>query len=105
MSVRAKFKLTRYETYMVSQSTYNEGKEREHREVETRNLFFQAVHGNSPENAKFFTATPSGEVKLGVTSPEAWGQFELNKEYYLDFTPAEVSDGKLARHHNSDSNL
>lgn len=43
----------------------------------------------SPENARFTTATPWGEIKLGIDNPEALKQFEAGKSYYVDFTPAD----------------
>jgi hypothetical protein len=41
------------------------------------------------ENARFTTATPWGEIRLGINNPAAIEQFEAGKEYYVDFTPAE----------------
>lgn len=40
------------------------------------------------ENARFTTATPWGDIRLGINNPAALSQFEANKEYYVDFTPA-----------------
>lgn len=62
-------------------------------EVEMRTLKFSPVYGNGDpnhENTKFWAATPSGEVKLGTVKPEAWSQFVLGQEYYLDFSAAAV---------------
>jgi hypothetical protein len=33
--------------------------------------------------------SPSGEIKLGTINPAAWEAFELGREYYIDFTPAD----------------
>jgi len=77
--VRAKFKFTSYNTSLQG-------------DKELRTLNFNPVYGNGDpnhENTKFFAYTPSGTVQLGTVSPEAWSQFELGKEYYLDFTVAE----------------
>lgn len=41
------------------------------------------------ENSKFWRWSPSGSIQLGCLNPEASKQFELGKEYYIDFTPAE----------------
>lgn len=38
------------------------------------------------ENAKFWKATPSGEIKMTVQNEQALAFFELGKEYYVDFT-------------------
>jgi len=40
------------------------------------------------ENARFTTATPWGEIKLGINNPAALEQFEAGKSYYVDFSPA-----------------
>lgn len=76
--VRAKFTLVRTE------STISDGKE-------LRTLVLVPVYGKSDpdhENSKFWKYTPSGEIKLGTVNEAAWEQFELGKEYYVDFTPA-----------------
>lgn len=41
------------------------------------------------ENARFTTATPWGEITLGIDNPKALEQFTAGKEYYVDFSPAE----------------
>lgn len=50
---------------------------------------FHAVYGNGEANKDWSKWTPSGELKMMVTNPAAIEKFELGKEYYLDFTPAE----------------
>jgi hypothetical protein len=40
------------------------------------------------ENARFTKATPWGDIRMGIDNPSALAQFEVNKEYYVDFTPA-----------------
>jgi hypothetical protein len=61
--------------------------------TEKRTLNFTPVTANTndpkEENSRFWDASPSGSLQLGTINPEAWSQFELGKEYYLDFTPAE----------------
>lgn len=47
------------------------------------------VTGGSAENEQFFKWTPSGELRMGIVSPEVLKQFEPGKNYYVDFTPAE----------------
>ena len=51
----------------------------------------QAVYSNdsNSENKAFWSATPSGTIELGGLSAEVLGKFELGKEYYVDFTPAD----------------
>jgi hypothetical protein len=82
MTVRAKVQLHKYETMMTTKYPTNE-------RIETRTLHFSPVTSGSDENKSFFASTPGGTIQLSMTTPEAWGQFELNKSYYLDFTPAE----------------
>lgn len=41
------------------------------------------------ENARFTTATPWGEIKLGIDNPAALDQVAAGKSYYVDFTPVE----------------
>ena len=78
MSVRAKFKVTR-----IERSLWRKG-------VEVQTIVLLPVTSSgSEENAQFYEATPSGEVKLGTVNAEAAAQFELEGEYYIDFTKAE----------------
>ena len=53
-------------------------------------LVLRPVAEGSAENEQFFKWTPSGEIRLGVMNPAALEQFEVGKEYYADFTPAEA---------------
>ena len=77
MSVRAKFKVTR-----IERSLWRKG-------VEVQTIVLLPVTSGSEENAQFYESTPSGEVKLGTVNAEAAAQFELEGEYYIDFTKAE----------------
>jgi hypothetical protein len=43
----------------------------------------------NPENKSWSKWTPSGEIRLFVTNPEAIKQFEPGKSYFVDFTPAD----------------
>ncbi len=47
---------------------------------------FEAVQGGSDENKSFFAATPCGSVEVSTVASD---KFEVGKEYFLDFTPAE----------------
>jgi hypothetical protein len=47
------------------------------------------VSSGSPENESFYRYTPSGQIELSVVKPETSAQFELGKEYYVDFTLSE----------------
>lgn len=50
-----------------------------------REFEFNPVIGGSPENEEFFKTTPGGKLTLNVKNDGV--NFELGKEYYLDFTP------------------
>lgn len=45
-------------------------------------------HKGSAENKTFWEATPSGELTMTITNPEAALQFVPGKVYYLDFSVA-----------------
>lgn len=92
MSIRAKFRLLRYTTHMTMRTKpglppgtpYSADTQES---VEVRTLHFMAVCDGSAENKAFFASTPGGIMELPIVSPEAWKEFGLNCEYYLDFTP------------------
>ena len=39
-------------------------------------------------NKQWSHATPQGKIEMTITNPDAVEQFELGKEYFVDFTPA-----------------
>lgn len=41
------------------------------------------------ENTKFWNATPSGQIDLYLSNPDAFGQLEKGKQFYVDFTAAD----------------
>ena len=47
------------------------------------------VYSGSDENKQFWDATPCGEIRMTIKNEAAAKHFEPNKEYYIDFTPAE----------------
>lgn len=50
------------------------------------------VYGNGDpnhENTKFWQASPSGRLELNCVNEAASVQFEVGKEYYVDFTKVE----------------
>jgi len=53
----------------------------------TKEFILDVVIQGSKENGNFFKQTPSGHINLGVVNPDV--NFELGKEYYVDFTEAE----------------
>ena len=85
---RAKFKVTKIDRSMGSKKTAD-GK---YEPAELRTVHLSPVYANSDpnhENSKFWDATPSGSIQLGVANLPAVEMFELEKEYYVDFTPAD----------------
>jgi hypothetical protein len=59
---------------------------------EQRTIKLHPVYGNGDpnhENTKFWAATPSGQFHFTMISLETAEVFELNKEYYVDITPAD----------------
>lgn len=56
-----------------------------------RTYEFQAMYdADVPEDQRYAKYTPSGSLKITVDNPNV--TFELGQQYYLDFTPAEVSE-------------
>jgi len=70
------------------------GVEKHNEESET--LSFAAVAKNegypkdgSDENNSYARWTPSADLTMLVNNPALVGQFKVNDEFYLDFTPAD----------------
>lgn len=47
----------------------------------------ELVPVNGKGNEDWSRWTPSGSLKLTITNPEAVKQFEVGKDYFVDFTP------------------
>lgn len=47
------------------------------------------VYDQDGPNASWSKATPSGKIEMLITNPGAVEQFELGKDYFVDFSPAE----------------
>ena len=61
-----------------------------HRDTVRHTVKMRPVSGNdSDENKKFWDATPTGRIEIGCAKAETAGLFELGKDYYVDFTPAD----------------
>ena len=56
--------------------------------VEGGEIKLVPVIEGSKENKEFFHYTPFGEIRIGTINPEAIKEFEVGKEYYVDFTKA-----------------
>lgn len=53
-------------------------------------ISLMAVYANSPENAEWSKFTPSGSLTMNCVNENASSQFDVGREYYIDFTPCEV---------------
>lgn len=54
------------------------------------NLCFNVVYTGSEENKRFFALTPGGQFNLYTVNKEVAAKFEMGKEYYIDFSEANV---------------
>jgi hypothetical protein len=92
-SVRAKFKVTSITaSHYITYGAKKDDGTHEMEPVEMRTVKMSPVCGNGDpahENTTFWQASPSGTIELGTVNRAAWEHFELSKEYYIDFTPAE----------------
>lgn len=81
MSIRAKFHCT---------NVSNSGHSTNGAAVKTsEQVTLHAVYGKEgTDNATWAKYTPSGSLSLTIDNPEAWGQFEVGEEYFIDVTPA-----------------
>jgi len=78
MAVIAKFKVDRI-------SDYSPKPEPGH--VETRTVFLSAVYSDDPANPNHSWSkwTPSGQVTINITNPDAFNQFVAGDEYFVTF--------------------
>ncbi len=70
--VRAKFTVTAITNHLYGGT-----------EIEAKPQYDESI----PEDQRFQEATPTGELKMFVSNPAALAEFELGKDFYLDFTP------------------
>ena len=78
MSVRAKFKVDTIERTLYGSE-------------ELATIKLSPVYKNNDsnsENSQFWKWTPCGSIQLGTINEAVAKQFELGKEVYVDFTPA-----------------
>lgn len=78
MSVRAKFRCTTIAHAFTNNPEYS-----------AATITLVPVWEQEGVNRKWSKATPSGELKMLITNPEAIEQFDLGKEYFVDLTPAD----------------
>lgn len=81
MTVRAKL-------HLKSETTYEWG---------GKKLAFETRYDPSiPEDIRFQKATPTGEIFMHIDNPAALAQFEMGKDYYVDFSPVPVAEAPKA---------
>jgi hypothetical protein len=95
MSVKAKFKVRRFESEMTQKLNKESG---EYENVEVRTVVLAPVYGSNPddENKQYWDATPSGEIRLGMVNPAAWRYFGLDEEHYVTFEKAKKVEAASA---------
>ena len=81
--VRGKFVVTQINIYKGSRLEGDKWIE-----CEGRTIYLSPVMEGSKENEIFGNASPCGKIEISILNPDAFNQFEWNKEYYVDFTKA-----------------
>lgn len=53
-------------------------------------IMLNPVYDPDPEseNGKFYSATPSGQIQLNIVRPAAADEFEVGREYFVNFSLA-----------------
>lgn len=80
-TVRAKFKVDAKEEIC-------NGKSADGTIAKQTNVKLSPVMSGSEENKTFWKWSPGGSIQLACVNQAAADQFELGREYYVDFTPA-----------------
>lgn len=59
--------------------------------TDTGTVTFHPVYSDDPnsENAKFFVATPNGEITMRLVRDGVLANFRPGEAFYVDFTPAD----------------
>lgn len=92
MTTRAKFKVDSITRIASNVPKVGEDGKTTYVPGEIRSVKLSPVYGNGDpnhENTKFWQASPSGIIELGCANLAAAEVFEIGKEVYVDFTPAD----------------
>jgi hypothetical protein len=81
---RAKFRVTRIE---LSMGIIWDNEAQRYKPAELQTLVLIPVAGIGSENAEFFATIPSGEIELREVNAAVAKDFDLDQEFYVDFTP------------------
>lgn len=76
--LRAKFRAN-----SVKLSDYGQGSKSEE-------VSLGAVYANSPENKEWAASTPSGQLAMTISNPNAFGQIVAGREYFIDIIEVPV---------------
>jgi hypothetical protein len=62
--------------------------------INYENVMLHPVYSSDPNspNYSFSQATPSGQVQMIISNPDAWGFFEMHKEYDITFKRTEHAE-------------
>lgn len=82
MTVRAKFKCVGKHAYWKNNDA------QQNASIVHETIRLEPVVEGSPENRIFGNATPVGSIEMVIHNDDAFQQFVLGQEYYVDFTPA-----------------
>jgi hypothetical protein len=94
MILRARFRVHKFETRRINRKIdpATEATAENLETVEVANVTLRAVDpGDDPShpNAGFWKENPDGEITLTMINPEAWQEFQLDKEYNVRFSVVE----------------
>lgn len=91
MSVRAKFKVQSITRQTGSRYVQDDTGRGSYVTAEMQTIDLVPVYDPTPgsENHVFWSATPVGSIKLDTVNADAGNYFQLDKEYYIDFTQAD----------------
>lgn len=73
MTIRAKFRVTSVEHF-------------EHKQERVKMIAVSGKDGSA--NAQWSKFTPSGDLGMTISNPDAQGKLEVGKEYFLDISEA-----------------
>jgi hypothetical protein len=94
MGTIAKFRCTeRLETTLTSQYQPVEGDPAEQKQVTVKLLAAQTTDEDNVDWSKY---TPSGQIEMQITNPEAFRQFEVGVDYTVEFRKAQPQKARTS---------
>ena len=57
--------------------------------VGQKTVKLMAVYGNGEENKQWSKYTPCGNISISITNPDAYDQFSVGLEYFVNFEKVE----------------